>query len=296
MAQHDYDIANASAATIRTDLNNVLDAIVSLNSGDSAPSTTFGNMLWYETDTDTLHMRNEANTGWIELARLDQTNSRWTLTSAGVRAASASEWQILDNAGAKIIGIAKGGGITEGTGKAFWATETSAKAGLLETGVMNEKRTSQAIDAQTNSAPHVYLTRTSSSAVNLSSAWKTVGMENEAVDDLSVSISSGGITLAAGTYWIVGGSYFYNNSTSNAGVVELAIELGSTHYGNTRIYLPDRVSGNTTDVPMWGEVRHKATLASSTTLKLEAKEISGNLYTKNTNNNVSAYLMVWKTK
>ena len=116
--------------------------------------------------------------------------------------------------------------MSEGTGKAFFATETSAKAGLVETGVMNEKRTAQAIDALTNAAPHVYLTRTSSSAVNLSSAWKTVGMENEAVDDLSVSISSGGITLPSGNYWIVGGSYFYNNSTSNAGVVELAIELG----------------------------------------------------------------------
>ena len=45
MAQHDYDIANANGATFRADINNVLDAIHSLNSGSSEPSTTVAYML-----------------------------------------------------------------------------------------------------------------------------------------------------------------------------------------------------------------------------------------------------------
>ena len=38
MAQHDYTIANQSAPNARADINNVLAAIVSQNSGDTAPT------------------------------------------------------------------------------------------------------------------------------------------------------------------------------------------------------------------------------------------------------------------
>ena len=45
MAQHDYNIANAGGATVRADINNVLEAIQSLNSGTGAPSSTVAGML-----------------------------------------------------------------------------------------------------------------------------------------------------------------------------------------------------------------------------------------------------------
>lgn len=72
MAQHDYSIANQTAPSLRTDLNNALSAIVSHNSGTTAPSTTYANMIWYDTTNDILKMRNETNTAWIELFDLDQ--------------------------------------------------------------------------------------------------------------------------------------------------------------------------------------------------------------------------------
>ena len=53
MAQHDYSIANASGASVRADLNNVLAAIKSSNSGNSAPSPVEG-MLWFDTAKDAL--------------------------------------------------------------------------------------------------------------------------------------------------------------------------------------------------------------------------------------------------
>ncbi len=65
MAQHDYDIANASGATVRADINSVLDAIATNNSGSSAPSTMFANMLWYDTNLSILMIRNEANSAWL---------------------------------------------------------------------------------------------------------------------------------------------------------------------------------------------------------------------------------------
>jgi len=75
MAQHDYVIDNQGASPARTDLNNVFQAIMSMNSGATAPSTTVANMFWYDTANDLLKMRNEANTGWITLGTVDQTNN-----------------------------------------------------------------------------------------------------------------------------------------------------------------------------------------------------------------------------
>ena len=49
MAQHDYNIANASFPTVRTDLNNVLSAINSTNSGSSRPSSAVAGTIWLDT-------------------------------------------------------------------------------------------------------------------------------------------------------------------------------------------------------------------------------------------------------
>ena len=75
MAQHDYVIDNQGASPARADLNNVFQAIMSMNSGATAPSTTVANMFWYDTANDLLKMRNETNTGWITLGTVDQTNN-----------------------------------------------------------------------------------------------------------------------------------------------------------------------------------------------------------------------------
>ena len=49
MAQHDYDIANQSFPAFRTDLNNVLGAINSSNSGTSRPSSAVQGTIWIDT-------------------------------------------------------------------------------------------------------------------------------------------------------------------------------------------------------------------------------------------------------
>lgn len=65
MTQHDYNIANQTMPSARTDLNNALLSVVSNNSGSSAPSTTFAYMLWADTTTGLLKIRNAANSAWI---------------------------------------------------------------------------------------------------------------------------------------------------------------------------------------------------------------------------------------
>lgn len=96
MAQHDYEIANAAAASVRADINNALAAIVSQNSGTSAPSTTFAYQLWADTATGVLKIRNAANSGWITVGTLADTNlgllalSGGTMTGALLANASGS--------------------------------------------------------------------------------------------------------------------------------------------------------------------------------------------------------------
>ena len=79
MAQHDYNIANQTAANARTDINNVLSAIATNNSGTAAPSTTFANQWWYDTDAFILYIRANGNDAWIPVAYLDQTNDKFRI-------------------------------------------------------------------------------------------------------------------------------------------------------------------------------------------------------------------------
>jgi len=74
MAQHDYDIANATGQNFRIDLNNVLDAVHSTNSGGSEPSTTVSYMLWADTTNNLLKIRNGANNGWVSLGSITTAN------------------------------------------------------------------------------------------------------------------------------------------------------------------------------------------------------------------------------
>lgn len=75
MSQHDFVIDNQNAPASRADINNALQALASLSSGTTAPVATYANMLWYDTVNDTLKIRNEANSAWISLGAVDQTNN-----------------------------------------------------------------------------------------------------------------------------------------------------------------------------------------------------------------------------
>ena len=70
MSQHDYVIANGTGAAVRSDLNNALAAIVSQNSGATAPATTYTYQWWADTTTGLLKLRNAANNAWITIGSL----------------------------------------------------------------------------------------------------------------------------------------------------------------------------------------------------------------------------------
>lgn len=91
MATHDYVIDNQSAPAFRSDLNSALLAIVSQNSASTAPTTTYANMIWYDTANNQLKKRDEANSGWITLGTIDE--GAGTFTPSGQPATQAqADW------------------------------------------------------------------------------------------------------------------------------------------------------------------------------------------------------------
>lgn len=132
MATHDYVIDNQSSATARADINNVLQAILTNNSGSSAPSTTAANMLWYDTSNNELKIRDEADSGWIVIAYLDQANDRMEVRSDVIQAASAGGIDVKNSSGTTIIDLQV-------------ASQATAEAGTNNTELMTPLRTKQAI-------------------------------------------------------------------------------------------------------------------------------------------------------
>lgn len=97
MSQNDFSLANANGATFRADVNSAFQAIASNNGGSSAPSTTYANMWWFDTGSDILKIRDEANANWVNVASLVGTT--WVPYSNG------SVLGTLANQNASAIGV-----------------------------------------------------------------------------------------------------------------------------------------------------------------------------------------------
>ena len=115
MAQHDYVIANGTGAAVRSDLNGGLAAIVSQNSGATAPSTTYAYQSWADTSAGVMKMRNGANNAWISLYELDGTFLAGDISLSGGAVATPSLFFTGDtntgiySPGADQVGISTGG-------------------------------------------------------------------------------------------------------------------------------------------------------------------------------------------
>ena len=104
MSQHDFNIANQLFPATRADLNSAFVALASNSSGDAEPTTTYANQWWYETDTNTLKLRNEANNAWVSICVLDQSNNNvLSITTQGLTlgataiTASGADINLLDS-------------------------------------------------------------------------------------------------------------------------------------------------------------------------------------------------------
>lgn len=91
MAQHDYNISNATGAAFRGDLNSALQAVVTINSGATEPAVRFAGMLWLDLSgggDGVMRRRNQANSAWLTDIGIDAT-ARSMATSAQTTANAA---------------------------------------------------------------------------------------------------------------------------------------------------------------------------------------------------------------
>jgi hypothetical protein len=114
MSNHDYSLANQSGAAFRSDINSALAAIVSNNSGTTAPSTTFALMWWMDTTNNILKLRSAANDAWLEILKFNSTSAASTIIALG--STSANGLQVFGDAntglyspGADLFSIVAGG-------------------------------------------------------------------------------------------------------------------------------------------------------------------------------------------
>lgn len=67
MATHDYNIANAAGATVRSDINNCFSAIHSNNASATTPGTVVAHSTWPDTTNNIFKLRNGADNAWYSL-------------------------------------------------------------------------------------------------------------------------------------------------------------------------------------------------------------------------------------
>ena len=125
MAQHDYDIANQSFPPFRTDLNNVLEAINTSNSGTSRPSGAVAGTVWLDTTNATNPtLKFYDGTDDISLAQFDYSANtvNWLDSTVATDLVNDTTPQLggdLDVNGNSIVSVSNGNiSITpDGTGK-----------------------------------------------------------------------------------------------------------------------------------------------------------------------------------
>ena len=74
MAEHDFIIDNGTGSAVRTDLNNLFQAIASNNSKSGALTTNYAYHWHVDTSDGNLKIRNAANNGYVTVGPVATTN------------------------------------------------------------------------------------------------------------------------------------------------------------------------------------------------------------------------------
>ena len=124
----DYNIANASGASVRSDINAVLDAIKTFNSGGSDPSNTAAFMPYVDTaDSNNLKIRNAANDGFVTIGSVNSANLGLLPVAGGTM---TGQLLLDDSAGASAPAISFNGNTNTGIFRVGSNTIGFATAGV----------------------------------------------------------------------------------------------------------------------------------------------------------------------
>jgi hypothetical protein len=132
MSQHPFTTpvkpdSNAKDPDMIPYLYTGLRALASTNAGNSAPATTYANMLWADTTNGLLKMRNQANSAWIVIGKLDTPGFIFSSGSSPVGALAAYHvGQFHINTATGVLSVATVAGGTIGT--TTWVTVGNSAA------------------------------------------------------------------------------------------------------------------------------------------------------------------------
>ena len=137
----DYNLANQVGSSFRTELNNVLGDVQSLNSGSSDPTTTVAYKIWVDTSTNLLKIRNSSNNGWLGLGSL--TDAAHTNNFGLATKADPDFTGTVDSAGDIVMG---------GTGALKLPNGTTAQRPTAATGQIRFNNTTTEFEGYNGSA------------------------------------------------------------------------------------------------------------------------------------------------
>lgn len=78
------NIPNETRTQFRADVNTIVQALATMNSGATAPTQTYAGMLWWDTQTSTIKVRNGADNAWVAAADWDGTTYSARVNSAQI--------------------------------------------------------------------------------------------------------------------------------------------------------------------------------------------------------------------
>jgi len=250
LSQHDLSIANQGFPAFRSDLNDALQALGSMQSGTSAPATTYANMLWYDTTNNIVKMRNEDNDAWISLFTLDQSGDLISEISAGkfigtdTTDASSTTAAAIKTAGglavAKKLYVGTGGavveGLTVGKGAGSVATNTAVGASALAANTTGALGTSVGYRALYSNT-----TGDANSAYGYGALYSsTTGSNNTAIGEFALQANT-----TASNNTAVGYQAGYTNSTGQYGTF-VGHSAGYASTGNANTMIGYQAGQNTT--------------------------------------------------
>ena len=131
----DYNIANASGASVRIDLNAVFDAIKTLNSGGSDPTNTEAFMPYVDTaDNNNLKIRNSSNNGFTTVGPVDTANLGLLPVAGGTM---TGQFLADDSSGASSPALSFDGDTDTGIYRSAANTMGFSTAGTQRVGISN---------------------------------------------------------------------------------------------------------------------------------------------------------------
>ena len=251
MAQADQQIQNDNGSNVRADLNNNFDALFSNNSGSSEPSVTTAFMWFADSANDALKIRNAANSAFITVGTLSETNLGLALKASptftgnvGVPAGTVSSLPIRrsDDTSTGIFFSAAGtlDIATGGTRRAHFDTNGIT---IRDRKALRFRDTSNsnfvAIRAPDNAAADITLTLPSSDG-NANDVLQSDGSGNLSFTALPQAVPTGSVHLMAGNNVPSGYLKCNGQAVSQTTYAALYQVIGAT-YGQTAttFNLPD---------------------------------------------------------